>query len=243
MNRNDRATVYIGALSADVDEDLLFELAVQFGPVRRLVMPKDKLTGVREDFAFVEFANQADAEYMAAVAAVSPIELFGKKIRVSYKGDDQLAADALLEIGAKLCVRNVDPAVDESAVAEHFKQFGNFAVPPKLLRNDHGLSRGIAFISYDSFESSDAALSATNNSWLFNRVITVAYAEKPDGSGQHGSDEERALYRDTKAQLTGEGETAGNAPNAADAAAIASVAAATGTGGPSWAQGLNPYAR
>eukprot|EP00672_Neobodo_designis_P017251 CAMPEP_0174850780 /NCGR_PEP_ID=MMETSP1114-20130205/21136_1 /TAXON_ID=312471 /ORGANISM="Neobodo designis, Strain CCAP 1951/1" /LENGTH=223 /DNA_ID=CAMNT_0016085267 /DNA_START=56 /DNA_END=724 /DNA_ORIENTATION=+ len=218
--RNDRSTVYVGALSADVDEDLLFELAVQFGPVRRLVMPKDRLTGVREDFAFVEYATPADAQYFAEVAANSVIELFGKRIRVSYKGDDQLAADALLEIGAKLCVRNVDPAVDESAIADHFKQFGNFAVPPRLLRNEHGLSRGVAFISYDSFEASDAALAATNNSWLFNRVITVDYADKPDGSGKHGSEEERALYRDTKAELTGEGEGGANAPTSADAEAI-----------------------
>ena len=233
--RNDRSTVYVGNLPGDADEDLIFELAIQFGPVRRLTMPKDRLTGVREDYCFVEFERPADAEYMAAVLAASPIELYGKRIRVSHKGDDELAANALLEIGAKLCVRNIDPAVDEVALADHFKQFGTFAVPPRLLRTDTGASRGVAFISYDDFDASDAALKATDKSWLFNRIISVDYADKPTG-GKHGSEEERRLYSSTKATLSGAADTSNDASEA-EKAAMARMAAT-----PSWAQGLNPFA-
>jgi splicing factor 3B subunit 4 len=241
--RNDRCTVYMGNLPSEADEDLMFELAIQFGPVQRLTLPKDRLTGIREDYCFIEYATPADAKYCNDVLTSSPIDLCGKRIRVSYKGDDALVADALLEIGAKLCVRNVDQAVDEVALMEHFKQFGNFAVPPKLLRDENGLSRGVAFISYESFESSDAALAATNNSWLFNRIISVDYADKPDGSGKHGSIEERRLYADATARV--------EADNAVFAGKAATTTATTKAEpgafqqyeeAPSWAQGLNPYA-
>lgn len=51
-----------------------------------------------------------------------------------------------------------------------------------------GISKGYGFVSYDSFESSDAAIEAMNNQFLCNRAITVTYAYKKDSKGErHGS--------------------------------------------------------
>ncbi|KAJ6378761.1 hypothetical protein OIU78_028895 [Salix suchowensis] len=46
-----------------------------------------------------------------------------------------------------------------------------------------GNSRGFGFISYDSFEASDAAIEAMNGQYLCNRQITVSYAYKKDTKG------------------------------------------------------------
>lgn len=43
--RNQDATLYIGNLDSQVDDDLLWELFVQCGPVRTVSVPRDKLTG------------------------------------------------------------------------------------------------------------------------------------------------------------------------------------------------------
>ena len=41
-----------------------------------------------------------------------------------------------------------------------------------------GNSRGFGFVSYDTFEASDAAVEAMNGQYLCNRPITVTYAYK-----------------------------------------------------------------
>ena len=241
--RNDKATVYIGNVPPDADEDLLWELATQFGVVRSVKVPRDRLTGVRDDYCFIEFDSALDAKYMSDVLNLSPIELFGKKLKVSYKGDNRFGnLDNLLEIGAKLCVRHLDPGTcDEAVLTEHFEQFGKFAVPPTILRTPSGASRGIAFISYDSFESSDKALAATSNSFFMNKKIAVSYADKADGSGEkHGSDEERAAYAEGKLATSEFEQQQIEQQRRDEEAAMPNTANAVG-GGPAWAQGLNPY--
>lgn len=58
-----------------------------------------------------------------------------------------------------------------------------------------GASRGFGFVSFDSFEASDAAIEALSNQHLLNRPITVSYAMKKDGKGgeRHGTPAERLL--------------------------------------------------
>lgn len=54
---------------------------------------------------------------------------------------------------------------------------------------DTGESRGFGFVSFDSFEASDAAIEAMNGQYLCNRAITVSYAIKKDSKTgeRHGS--------------------------------------------------------
>lgn len=57
-----------------------------------------------------------------------------------------------------------------------------------------GASRGFGFVSYDSFEASDAALEAMNGQFLMNKAITIDYAFKKEGKGErHGTQAERLL--------------------------------------------------
>jgi RNA recognition motif-containing protein len=85
-----------------------------------------------------------------------------------------------------------------------------------------GQSRGFAFVSFDNFESADAAIMSVsqtfstchfqkceknadkkiaqhrslNNQYVGNRPITVSYAMKKDGKGErHGSEAERTLAK------------------------------------------------
>ena len=192
--RNNKATVYLGNLAGDCDEDLLFELGTQFGNVARVEFPRHRLGGnEREDFAFLEFATEADAKYFHQVLTASPIDLYGKRLRVGFRGDDNQETESLHEIGAKLCVRGLALTMDESDLAKHFGQFGTFAVPPKLLRTRENVSRGMAFISFNTFEAADTAIEKQNQRWLNGKQVSVTFADKPDGT-KYGSAEDRALY-------------------------------------------------
>jgi RNA recognition motif-containing protein len=64
---------------------------------------------------------------------------------------------------------------------------------------EQGAAKGFGFVSYDNFESSDAAIEAMNGQYLMNKSITVSYAFKKDSTGErHGSATERLLAEKNK---------------------------------------------
>lgn len=55
-----------------------------------------------------------------------------------------------------------------------FSAFGMIVATPKIMRDpDTGGSRGFGFVSYDSFEASDAAIEAMNGQFLCNRCAAL----------------------------------------------------------------------
>ena len=62
------------------------------------------------------------------------------------------------------------------------------------MRGPDGMSRGFAFVGYESFESSDAAIASMNGQFLGGKPITVTYALKKDSKTErHGDAAERIL--------------------------------------------------
>lgn len=97
-------------------------------------------------------------------------------------------------MGANLFIGNLDPDVDEKLLYDTFSAFGKIINTPKIMRDpDTGNSKGFGFVSFDSFEASDAALEAMNGQFLCNRSITVSYAFKKDSKERHGTPAERLL--------------------------------------------------
>ena len=65
QDRNTEATCYVGNLEPQVNEELLWEIFVQAGPVVNVYMPKDRVTNAHQGYAFVEFRGEQDAEYVS----------------------------------------------------------------------------------------------------------------------------------------------------------------------------------
>lgn len=187
--RNQDATVYVGNLDPQVTEELLWELFVQAGPVVNVYVPKDRVTNLHQGYGFVEFRSEEDADY--AIKVLNMIKLYGKPIRVNKASQDKKS----LDVGANLFIGNLDPDVDEKLLYDTFSAFGVIVTNPKIMRDpETGNSCGFGFISYDSFEASDAAIEAMNGQYLCNRQITVSYAYKKDTKGErHGTPAERVL--------------------------------------------------
>ncbi|XP_008787309.2 splicing factor 3B subunit 4-like [Phoenix dactylifera] len=187
--RNQDATTYVGNLDPQVTEELLWELFVQAGPVVNVYVPKDRVTNLHQGYGFVEFRSEEDADY--AIKILNMIKLYGKPIRVNKASQDKKS----LDVGANLFIGNLDPDVDEKLLYDTFSAFGVIVTNPKIMRDpETGNSRGFGFISYDSFESSDAAIESMNGQYLCNRQITVSYAYKKDTKGErHGTPAERVL--------------------------------------------------
>ncbi|KAI8812931.1 hypothetical protein BJ742DRAFT_557928 [Cladochytrium replicatum] len=189
QERNQDATVYVGNLDDRTTDALLWELMLQAGPVVNVHLPKDRITQTHQGYGFVEFMTEEDADY--AIKIMNMIKLYGKPLRVNKATSDKKN----LDVGASLFIGNLDPDVDEKLLHDTFTAFGVIVQPPKVARDpDSGDSKGYGFVSFDNFDSSDAAIEAMNGQFLMNKPITVSYAFKKDGKGErHGSAAERLL--------------------------------------------------
>jgi len=196
--RNQDATVYVGELDSRVSESLLWELMLQAGPVVNVYVPKDKLSQLHMGYGFVEFGTEEDADY--AIKVMNMIKLWGKPIRVNKAKRDGRNVD----VGANLFIGNLDPDVDEKLLYDTFSAFGVIISTPKIMRDPESAeSKGFGFVSYDSFDASDAAIESLNNQFICNRPITVSYAIKKDSKTgeRHGSPAERLLAASNPSRL------------------------------------------
>ncbi|GKY94566.1 hypothetical protein MPSEU_000422200 [Mayamaea pseudoterrestris] len=197
-HRNQEATVYVGNLDDQVNEELLQELFGQVGLVRSVYMPKDKLTLQHSGYAFCEFLNPIDVDYSITILN-NMVKLYGKPLRVSKSSLDNLTRSSR-DIGANLFVGNLDPAVaTEQLLYDVFSTFGNLLQPPTLARHEETNDiKGFCFVSYDSFAAADAAIEYMHQQYLGDRLIVVQYAYKKDVDGKmtrerHGSRAERMM--------------------------------------------------
>ncbi|AEO63410.1 a9144075-a9c6-4634-94ad-fcd1d055f616 [Thermothielavioides terrestris] len=192
--QNKDATVYVGNIDERFTQELLSELMTQVGPVRQVHMPQDRVSQTHQGYGFVEFDTPASAEYAAKV--LNGIRIWGKPIRVNKASADKQKA---VDIGAELFINNLDPQVDEKILYDTFSQFGQILRQPNIVRDENHISKGYGFVSFDSFEASDAALSTMNGQYLLSKAITVEYAYKKDGKGErHGDEAERKLAAEGK---------------------------------------------
>ncbi|CAJ2508030.1 Uu.00g092160.m01.CDS01 [Anthostomella pinea] len=188
------ATVYVGNIDERATDALIWELMVQAGPVVNVHLPKDRVSQSHQGFGFVEFNGEVDADYAAKI--MNGIRLYGKALRVNKASADKQKP---LEIGAELFIGNLDPMVDEKILYDTFSRFGTLIAPPKVARDDNGLSKGYGFVSYSSFEASDDAINNMNGQFLMNKDVSVQYAYKKDGKGErHGDEAERMLAAQAK---------------------------------------------
>ncbi|HEY9733738.1 MAG: RNA-binding protein [Candidatus Obscuribacterales bacterium] len=73
--------LFVGNLSFKTTQQGLQDLFAEYGEVVSVAIPQDRETGRQRGFAFVEMANQADAE--AAIKALNGRDLDGRQIAVN----------------------------------------------------------------------------------------------------------------------------------------------------------------
>jgi splicing factor 3B subunit 4 len=189
--RNQEATLWVGGLDERVDDDLLWELFVQVGPLAEVSVPVDKVNGRSREFGFVEFRSEADADY--ALKVMSMVSLYGKPLRVRRAGEGG-EGSGRVDVGANLFVGGLAPEAAEKTLFDTFSAFGGI-VEVRVQRDlDTGLPKGFGFVSFDAFEAADAAIEALNGQFLAGRPVVVQYAFRKDSKMErHGSVAERAM--------------------------------------------------
>ena len=73
--------MYVGNLSYSTTEEKIHEVFSEYGEVTSATLIIDKLSGRSRGFAFVEMANDSEAD--AAISALDGAELEGRKLKVN----------------------------------------------------------------------------------------------------------------------------------------------------------------
>jgi len=201
--------IHVDNIPEKADEALMWELGSQFGPVKKVSWPREMRHAEKraKQFCFIDFFAAEDAQYFFDCLRSTKIRLYGAEIQVSLADRTEgrnLQSINLHEIGAKLVVNGLDPSATEFDITTYFERFGPLAVPPKMSRDPSGVFVGRCFLSFRSFDVSDKVIEETNRRIFRDRIISVEYAEKDDGSGEkHGDAKERenaALIREEEAR-------------------------------------------
>lgn len=187
-------TLYFGNVDPQLDDSLMYQLFLQFAPIKLLHMPKDRILHTHQGFGFVEFFSNEDAEYTENI--LRGIRLYGRPLKLNRSESDK---DVV--IGAKLFVSNLNPLVDEEFLTETFSKYGDFARPPEVVRDEEGNLKNHGFITYTDFTVSDNVIKIMDGKLLMGNKVKVEYARKLGGAnGQHHGDAaERLLIESGKA--------------------------------------------
>jgi len=76
-------TLWCGGISEKVDEEILYELFLNAGPLERVNIPRDRETKKQKNFAFIVFQHEESTEY--AFNLLNGTELFRQAIRLQNK--------------------------------------------------------------------------------------------------------------------------------------------------------------
>merc|ERR1712232_1269553 len=161
------AALYVGDLSPEVTESVLFELFKQAGAVQSIRVCRDSSTRVSLGYAYVNFMNAADAE--RALDTLNYTLLKGKPIRISWSQRDPSLRRS--NVG-NIFIKNLNKDIDSLALEEVFGGFGNIA-SCKVQTDSEGNSVGFGFVHFEKEEDAQIAIKEMDGKCLNGKPIFV----------------------------------------------------------------------
>jgi RNA recognition motif-containing protein len=74
-------TIYVENLSYDADHDSIAALFAEFGEIKKISLPIDKITGRRKGFCFIDFEEEDNED--AAITRLNEYEFLGRCLKIS----------------------------------------------------------------------------------------------------------------------------------------------------------------
>ncbi|TVU32711.1 hypothetical protein EJB05_24459 [Eragrostis curvula] len=192
------ATVVVKGLSLKTNDDDLYQILAQWGPLRSVRVIKERNSGMSRGFAFIDFPTVEAARRMMEGTGENGLEIDGRNVYFEYssKPTSGMSGSAPGQenftkstYGSRtgpthvLVVRGLDENADEEMLRYEFAKYAPIK-DIRLVRDKFThVSRGFAFVHFHSVEEATKALEATNGITLEKngQVLRVAYAKSTHG--------------------------------------------------------------
>eukprot|EP00914_Ancora_sagittata_P023429 GHVO01046374.1.p1 GENE.GHVO01046374.1~~GHVO01046374.1.p1 ORF type:complete len:613 (+),score=90.51 GHVO01046374.1:136-1974(+) len=163
------ASLYVGDITPDVTEAMLYEVFHSVGPVASIRVCRDSVTRRSLGYAYVNYHSVADAERALDTLNYSNIKTQPCRIMWSHR-DPALRKNNI----GNVFVKNLDKSIDNKALYDTFSLFGNI-LSCKVATDDQSRSLGYGFIHFESAESARTSIERVNNMQIGNKTVFVGH--------------------------------------------------------------------
>lgn len=166
--------VFVGNLPFEFTEEQFRNLMSPFGPIERLVLVHSFFTGESKGYGFVDYLNRECAtQAKKQLTRKGSKYLGGRILRVDFAEGNLLTYE---DLHSKTLFVDRLPRdfTNADMLRALFTQSGTVTFAQVAL-NQHGISRGFAFVDYMTAEEAERGQKAHNGALLINSHIRVAY--------------------------------------------------------------------
>ena len=220
---NSSKSIYVGNIDPRVTKEQLYEIFIQFGIVNKIRYPKDKISQNYQGYAFIEFSNENDLNYIIKLANAKSsnsgniIKLYDRWLRIRRTGDNnnnnnnsndktknksnENTNDIPL---AKIIIENLDKTIDLKTITRIINKFGKIYKPIEFFNNSDDDENDLnivqnCYIYFNYYRDADNAIKTLNGTHIGNQNVIVKYAKRSQGQkGYYGSKIDRLMNNEAE---------------------------------------------
>ena len=169
---NDGTNLIVNYLPQSFDEDQLFNMFSDCGPIEDYKIIRDRNSRISKGFGFVKYLNKSSAD--SAISKFDGFEMGKKTIRVSLsRPSSEDTRDA------NLVVENLPLTMTEDGFREKFSIYGKI-ITHRIVKDKHGNGSGKAYIRFDKKgEAHDAILGLNGIDIGGQDALSIRFADPP----------------------------------------------------------------
>ncbi|CAJ1976880.1 unnamed protein product [Sphenostylis stenocarpa] len=164
------ASLYVGDLDGNVNEEQLYDLFSQVAQVVSIRVCRDQTKRSSLGYAYVNFANAQDASNAMDILNFTHVN--GKPIRIMFSQRDP----SIRKSGyGNVFIKNLDTSIDNKALHDTFAAFGTVLSCKLATDSVSGQSKGYGFVQFDNEETAQNAIKQLNGMLINDKQVYVGF--------------------------------------------------------------------